>query len=121
MKLKAIIVVCLLSLSCKKDVDYKNQEKLCQLVLDIYKDDQKYRGLMEDPFFKILDSIKISEGIKEDYRNFSEKKQLAYGKVARTIANKRKNKFTKIQEDSLMQLQISLDNKNTELLIDIIK
>lgn len=101
--------------------DYNNPSDLCDTILKIYKDDQKYRDLMVDPFFKILDSIIIAEGIEEVYKDLPEKKQLAYGKIARSIANKRKVFNTEAVEDSLMQLQIPLDNKNTELLIEIIK
>ena len=117
-----IIILSLCIFSCKKENKYDNPEKLCQIIKKIHNDDQKYRQLMIDPFFDILDSIKKSEGIsKKEYSGFSEEKQLAYGRIARAITNKRELKFTKQQEDSLMQLQIVLDNKNTELLIDIIK
>ncbi|PQJ20627.1 hypothetical protein [Tenacibaculum sp. SG-28] len=119
--LVAIALSCILT-SCKKKAQgYKDEDTLCQLILKIYKDDQKYRQMMDDPFFDILDSIQKAEGISnKEYRSFSEKKQLAYGEIARAIANKREKKYTKKQEDSLMQLQKVLDIKNTKLLIDII-
>ena len=117
-----IIILSLCIFSCKKDNKYDDPDKLCQIILKMRNDDQKYRDMMPDPFFDILDSIRKAEGIPDKvYSTFTEEKQLAYGRIARTIANKRKLKYTEKQEDSLMQLQIILDNKNTELLIDIIK
>jgi len=114
-----VLSICLFSCNNK---DYKDKDALCKIISKIHKGDQKYRQLMIDPFFEILDSIQKADGISNDeYKTFSKKKQLAYGRIARAITNKRVIKLTKKKEDSLMQLQILIDNKNTELLIDIIK
>ena len=122
MKVSLYVIIFLLVFSCKKENKYDDLDKLCQIILKTHKDDQKYRQLMIDPFFDILDSIQKAEGISDKgYKTFTEEKQLAYGRRARAIANKRELKSTEKQEDSLMELQIVLDNRNTELLIDIIK
>jgi hypothetical protein len=129
-KLVMTCFLLILFVSCKqatKIVDDKNKKfpngkEFCELLLKMYDDDVKYRELTQDPFFEILDSIKISEGItNETYKKFSTEKQLSFGRRARNIANRLKPKFTKKEEDSLWVLQIELDDKNTELLIDIIK
>jgi hypothetical protein len=128
MKFLIVTVVSVLFLSCKNDRNesvshnlYEDPEDFCQMILKMHKDDQKFREIMVDPFFEISDSIKKAKGIEKIYKDFTEEKQLAYGRIARAIADKRKRKFTEKQEDSLMQLQIIIDNQNTELLIDIIK
>lgn len=125
MKLGKIVIIALsfILINCNKKVkNYKDEDKLCQLVLKSYEDDQKYRQMMVDPFFKILDSIQKADGISDkEYATFTEEKQLKYGKIARAIANKHEKNFTKKQEDSIMELQKVLDIKNTKLLIDIIK
>ncbi|TXD49767.1 hypothetical protein [Polaribacter sp. IC073] len=76
---------------------------------------------MEDSFFKVFDSIIEKEGIsKKEYIKFSKEKQLSYGKKIRKIVNLLKDKNQK-KQDSLMSLQIDLDNQNTEKLIKIIE
>lgn len=97
-------------------------EEFCQLLLKMFDDDQKYRQLTSHPFFKILDSIRKSENIDDKtYGSFPKEKHLDYVRRARAIVDKVKPKFTEKESDSLMVLQIEIDNKNTELLIDIIK
>lgn len=120
------LIICLVALLASFSSNSQHQlpegEAFCQLLLKMYDEDQKYRVLLQDPFFAILDSIKKVEDIdNKTYASFPREKQLAYGKKARAIADKVKARFTEKQSDSLMSLQIELDNKNTELLIDIIK
>ena len=84
-------------------------------------DDQKYRNMVPtDGFFEILDSLITNEGITRDvYATFPLEKQREFGKRARLIASRRP--FDQQKFDSLMKLQKAVDNKNTELLIKIIK
>jgi hypothetical protein len=73
-----------------------------------------------DPFFKILDSLKIDSNLtKEDYINLEREKRLEFGRKARNIADKRI--VDTILVDSLMKLQVILDNKNTKELLSYIK
>ena len=119
-----LIIVCLIFIfSCKKIGDYPyntNKEEFCELLAKMYEDDQKYRLMIGDPMAEILDSIRTAEGFDvTSYAKLPRKEQLAYGKIARAIADKRHKSFTKKHEDSLMQLQTTLDNSNTEKLIKI--
>jgi len=124
MYLKKIIISLFIMFNfCKTRAQQKYEGKeLCLLINEMNEKDQEKRKLMIDPFFSILDSIKKAEGIsKEEYKKFPREKQLAYGKIAREITNKQVKKYTKEEEDSIMDSQIELDNENTELLIDIIE
>jgi len=119
-----LIIVCSIFIfSCKKNGDYPyntNKKEFCELLAKMYENDQKYRLMIKDSFSEILDSIRIVEGLdRTSYAKLPRKEQLAYGKIARAIANKRAKKFTKEEEDSIMQLQIVIDNTNTEKLIKI--
>ena len=110
--------------SCFSNQNKYKGDKLCAIIKKMNEDDQKYRDIVanNDHFFAILDSIKESEGISSaDYADLPEKTQLEYGKKAREIANKMKKKYSDNYVDSLMLLQRELDNKNTELLIDIVR
>lgn len=117
------LMIFFIASSCKSN-KYEDNEVLCEVLVNIYDDDQKYRGKeseLVDPFFKILDSIMISEGItKKEYIKFEKSKQLIYGKIARGVADKR-NEVSKKVKDSLWALQSSLDEKNTKILIEIIE
>ena len=76
---------------------------------------------MTDPFFGVLDSLKTANNISNKaYSNLSRETQLEWEKKARVIADKIPQ-MSQQKQDSLMQLQIEIDNTNTELLIDIIK
>jgi len=119
-----LIIVCSIFIfSCKKVADYPyntNKKEFCELLAKMYEDDQKYRLMIGDPMAEVLDSLRTAEGFDlTSYAKLPRKEQLAYGKIARAIADKRPKRFTKKQEDSLMQLQITLDNSNTEKLIKI--
>ena len=121
MKYFKIFLAFIFILSCKTR-KFKSEEDKCIYFENLIKSDQFYRGseLMVDPFFKILDSLRISEGLtKEDYKSLSVDQQLEYGKRARFIANK--NPSNPKVEDSLMTLQIHLDNKNTKSFLNYIK
>ncbi len=110
-------------ISCQKKKKYTDKENLCKILGEIHNNDQKYRGLpeMTDPFFRVLDSLQEANNISNaDYRKLTTKEQLEWGKKAREISEKTPQMSEK-KQDSLMQFQIILDNKNTELLIDIIK
>lgn len=120
----ALLLICFLLLSsCQENKKYNNKVELCQLLGKIHNNDQKYRGLpeMTDPFFRILDSLQSVNKISdEDYGKLPTEEQLAWGRKARAISDKTPQ-ISEKKQDSLMKLQIKLDNKNTELLIDIIK
>jgi hypothetical protein len=124
MRIKLTVIIYIMTLfffSCEKENNYEGT-KLCLTINDINEKDQRYRSRNElvDPIFEILDSLRTAENItKEDYIKYTIEEQLAYGKRARRIADQKKSN-TKAA-DSLMKLQIVLDNENTETLIDIIK
>jgi hypothetical protein len=122
---KSLILIFIITviISCNKKTKYENTNELCNLLGEMTENDQKYRGMSEmtDPFFEILDSLKTINNIsKNDYTNLSREQQLEWEKKARKIANKYSKTSEKIK-DSLMNLQIEIDDKNTEILIDIIK
>lgn len=114
-----IIISCFV-LSCKgQEVDSKN---LCETLVKLHEKDQLYRDSeeLEDPFFKVFDSIRKSEGIsKKMYQQYSGQQQLEYGKKIRAIVDKMKITNQKVQ-DSLMVLQKEIDIQNTKSLLDII-
>lgn len=108
--------------SCQEKNKYEDKNELCRVLGEIHLADQKYRGSKEmtDPFFRVLDSLQKVNNLPDSiYRKLSTEEQLEWGRKARAISNKIPQ-ISKRKEDSLMQLQIKLDNKNTELLIDII-
>lgn len=121
-----IFSLLLLQLSCNsmKDKRLYNNEKgvrFCKLLNEMYENDQKERKYLGDPFFVVLDSIKMSKGLSHvDYALLPKKMKLHYSQLAEKITHKRP-KMPKYIHDSIMSLQIILDNYNTELLIDIIK
>lgn len=123
MKIKtSLIALIILVASCKQKEEKYEGKRLCEITKKIIDDDQKYRGLIQSLFFEVLDSIKKSNKITDlMYMQLPKKEQLSYGKIAREIANKSSKKHKNKDRDSLMALQILLDNKNTELLIDIIE
>ena len=103
--------------------NYNNDAELCTLLNEMYQSDQSIRTLPEltDPFFEILDSIRFANDLhREAYMNLSKEEQLAWGKIAREIANKRP-KASKQTRDSLWRIQSEIDRQNTKLLIDITK
>jgi hypothetical protein len=109
--------------SCQEKKKYGDRGQLCKILGEITENDQKYRGLQEmtDPFFRVLDSLTEVNNISNaDYGKLTTEKQLEWGKKARAISEKIPQMSEK-KQDSLMQLQIIIDNKNTELLIDITK
>ncbi|CAL2083113.1 hypothetical protein [Tenacibaculum dicentrarchi] len=109
--------------SCQEKKNFENKDELCKIIVGIIESDQKYRGLpeMEDPFFSVLDSLRKVNNIEvKDYANLSREQQLEWGKKAREISDKI-SQTSKHKQDSLMRLQIEIDNHNTELLIDIVK
>jgi hypothetical protein len=118
-----ILLITLSMISCKHENNYQNDTELCDLLGQMTTNDQKYRGMteLEDPFFDILDSLITAENItKQAYMTYSRDEQLEWGKKARKIADKTP-KQSKKTIDSLMQLQETIDNENTKLLIDITK
>ena len=121
MKLLKIIFVSFILISCKSSF-YESSAAECAFFDKLINDDQRYRGLeiVIDPFFKILDSLKIDSNLtKEDYINLEREKRLEFGRKARNIADKRI--VDTILVDSLMKLQVILDNKNTKELLSYIK
>jgi len=121
-----IITICLSLIilsSCQQKNKYEDKVELCKILGEIHINDQKYRGSeeMTDPFFRVLDSLQQVNNLPNSkYSKLTTAEQLEWGKKAREISDKLPQ-ISKKQEDSLMKLQIELDNKNTELLIDIIK
>lgn len=123
-KIILILMLFLFFSSCQKvnQAEKFQNENLCEILIEIWENDQRYRAIIQDPFFKILDSIRDSQEISlEEYAAYPKEQRLEYGRIAREIANQRKIEFTKKDRDSIMQLQIQLDNENTELLIKIIE
>ncbi len=116
------IIILILFFSCKNNAtENKAEISLCQIFEQLDQKDQKYRNLLDDPFFKILDSIKESEGITmQMHIDMPKDLQLNLGNRARKIANKYKREFTQEEEDSIWDLQIQLDNENTEVFLNII-
>lgn len=118
-----VIIVCCRSKNINDNQNKIEKNKICELIVEMQEDDQKYRGMsiMRDPFYEILDSIILNQGIShQEYGNLSKDQQQEYGRRARKIADDRPHTSQKIK-DSLMILQKALDNKNTEMLIRIIK
>jgi len=118
-----IFLIGLIILSCKQENSYTDKSELCRILGEMTANDQKYRGLdeMTDPFFAVLDSLqKVNNISNADYGKLSTEEQLDWGKKARAISEKIPQMSQK-KQDSLMELQIKIDNKNTELLIDVTK
>lgn len=108
-------------LSCKSNYgNLVDKNNICRLYLQMDSDDQKYRIMLDSDFNEILDSIISSEGITDEiYDALSREEQREYARRARVITNNRP--INQIRFDSLMKLQKVVDNKNTELLLKIIK
>ncbi|QHI38684.1 hypothetical protein IMCC3317_40780 [Kordia antarctica] len=120
--MKKIILLILVLASCKTGEKLNNSE-LCGVLSNLHLQDQFYRGMqeLEDPFFMVLDSLMdVNNLSRSEYAKLSEKEQLAFGKIARKIADT-KPKISKVEEDSLMVLQKELDYKTTEKLLEIVK
>jgi len=121
MKRLIIASIFLTIISCKNENNYDDDRELCRILGEMTENDQKYRNSpqLSEPFFKILDSLRITENLtREQYKKLPKEKQLEYGKRARAIAD-RIPKVDKKEKDSIWNLQIKFDEKNTELLIDI--
>jgi len=109
--------------SCQEKKKYDDRDQLCKVLGEMTINDQKYRGLPEmiDPFFRVLDSLQEVNNISNaDYGKLTTEEQLEWGRKARAISEKIPQ-MSEQKQDSLMQLQIKLDNINTELLIDVTK
>jgi len=121
-----ILILCftlIILISCQEKNKYEDKDELCRILGEMTANDQKYRGLpkMIDPYFSVLDSLRTANSMsREEYGKLSLDEQLEWDKKARAISEK-KPRISKQKQDSLMDLQIKIDNKNTELLIDIIK
>lgn len=116
----SLLTICLI-FGCDKDSkkmqikDKYKGESLCVIVESLIRDDLKYRVLMQPSFSAIIDSIKTSRKLKDELL------ETEIDSLAKDIFLKKVKKISKKKIDSLMKLQIKLDNRNTELLIDIIK
>lgn len=122
-KILVTLIISIIFFNCKKENNFENNAELCKILGKMTEDDQKIRGMpkLSDPFFEILDSIRTANKLtKEIYTSLSTEEQLEWGKVARKIADKIPKKSKK-EIDSLWNIQTKLDNKNTELLIQIVK
>ncbi len=125
MKLSTLLLFILLTISssCKNENTYENDAELCELLAKMIDDDQAIRNLpeMTDPFFEILDSIiAVNYSSRKVYAELPTEEQLAWGRVAREIRNKRPQP-SKETVDSLWAIQKEIDLKNSKLLIDITK
>jgi hypothetical protein len=115
MKIAHVLLLLVFILGCKsKDKNIYEGENLCEIIKTMNEDDQEYRSLIRDPFYNILDSIKTAKKLTTE-------EVVEYIVIAKEIAQTRKLKFNEKEIDSIMVLQKKLDNKNAELLIDIIK
>jgi hypothetical protein len=118
-----ILIISITLFSCKKENNYENDAELCSILAEMIESDQSIRNLSEltDPFFEILDSIRTVNNLtREVYSNLSKEEQLNWEKIAREIAEKQP-KGSKRVRDSLWEIQLKIDKKNTKLLIDITK
>ena len=115
------------------------ESKLCKLLDSINKNDQLYRytdsftKTYMDIAYKILDSVYNANDIaffpdnsgRRASKNLTMKEKLKYSDITTKILHKRYPELTKEKwkkrQDSIGKLQIALDNKNTEMLINIIK
>ncbi|MEZ2414517.1 hypothetical protein ACA086_06085 [Muriicola sp. E247] len=125
MKFRTLLLFVLLTIfsSCKNENTYENDAELCELLAKMFDDDQAIRNLpeMTDPFFEILDSIiAVNYSSKKEYAALPTEEQLAWGRVAREITNKRPQPSQETV-DSLWAIQKEIDLKNSKLLIDITK
>ena len=93
--MKLLLLVCglVLLVSCnsltKKPPE--NEQVLCDRLIYLHFKDQEFRGLdlMQDPFFKVLDSLIESNGMtRSEYAKLTKEEQLGFGKLARSISEK---------------------------------
>ena len=120
--MKKIIILFILTASCNSTKKMTDAE-LCNELSNLHFQDQYYRGLqeMEDPFFSVLDSLMTANNLsRSEYADLPQSEQLAFGKIARKIANN-KPSLSEREKDSLMILQKEIDFKTTESLIKIVK
>ena len=108
------------ALSCMgQEIDSKN---LCERLVKMYEQDQLYRNYeeIEDPFFRVFDSVRKGEGItKNMYMQYTKEQQLEYGKKIRAIVEKMAIAKQEAK-DSLMVLQKKIDIQNSKSLLNII-
>ncbi|WP_298514978.1 hypothetical protein [uncultured Kordia sp.] len=120
--MKKLLLLFILFIACNS-VKKMTDTELCTELSNLYFQDQYYRGLqeMEDPFFSVLDSLMTANNLsRSEYANLPEKEQLAFGKIARKIADK-KPSLSKREQDSLMNLQKEIDFKTTKSLLQIVE
>lgn len=118
--LKIYLVVLIAFFGCRLNAQ---SQDLCKTLSDLYEKDQLYRGQksMQDPFFKVFDSVRKSEGItRKVYMSYPKEKQLEYGRKIRAIVDKM-NVANQSVQDSLMDKQVLLDIENTKKMIEITK
>jgi len=120
--LTILVYACSTAQNSIQDNNSYEGANLCKLIEQMNDKDQEKRALIQDPFFSILDSLWTANGLTfEEYQKIPREEQLEYGKKARKIANTTFQLQSPAQQDSIMNLQVQLDNENTELLIDIIE
>jgi len=118
-----ILIILLLFSSCVNKEKQLDKDELCTILIDMLLTDQKYRGMteMNNPFFEVLDSLRSANNLTlEEYGKLPLEKQLEFGTKAKLIADK-KPKVPQHIKDSLMNLQVVIDNQNTETLINLVK
>jgi len=125
MSYKSIIIIIIIMLSgvfaCKenrKEEKVKEAylgENLCVLLDKMREDDQKYREVLHVNHAEFR-NIKIRKLTKENRLNKAEIKELEEKFLEFIYVD-----LTDIELLTLIELQTELDNRNTELLIDIIK
>lgn len=123
---KSIIVfmLCVVVFTCKENSKEKKikdaylGENLCVLLDKMREDDEKYRELIQLSLRDILNIINVEQKklTKENRLSNAEIENLKEKVLQNIYAD-----LTDIELLTIVELQTELDNRNTELLIDIIK
>jgi len=121
--MKRILLLCLIIsiTSCNDEKKYSDEE-VCSLLKNMVTKDQKLRTLPEftiynSDFQKLLDSIKLQKNLTDkQFDSLSKKEQNDLRKKAKMLLDNRSS----TNWDSIADLQNQIDEKNTEVLIDII-
>lgn len=103
---------------------YGSNDDLCDVLYEMSLDDQRYRGTTDkisDYYPKILDSLILDKGFtKKEFNSLPENQQGKLKQRAFSLAGKQLKPMM-VQNDSLRELQLELDAKNTLKLIEITK
>ena len=101
---------------------FGSNDELCNVLYEMSVDDQRYRrstGDISEFYPKVLDSLIRTMGLtKKEFNSLSENQQGKLKQEALKLASK-KLKPLMVQNDSLREMQLELDAKNTMKLIEI--